>query len=166
MTHGKRRFRNLTHYRKKSSATARRPAQNKPSRRRLPKLNKRHRLNPHNIKALSAPHILAPHRVVPPNHIALCLGKTSPVAVIGPSRQLRLLPPHNPINLILALLSAVRTRHHVRPLLRLLIKKVPLFHTHLTWPAAPTSSRRPSAILPELPPLRQESCIISRSSKS
>src|SRR6266700_2673815 len=94
--------------------------------RRLPQSDKRHRLNSHNIEALPAPYILAPHRVIAANHVALRLGKTSPVAVIGPSRQLRLLSPHHPVNLILALLPAVRTRHHVRPLLRPLIKKVPL----------------------------------------
>jgi hypothetical protein len=109
----------------------------------LPKSDKRDRLDPHNIEALPAPNILAAHRVVAAHHIALRLGKTSPVAVIGPSRQLRLLPPHHPVNLILALLPAVWTRHHMRPLLRLLIKKVPLFHRHL---AGRRPARQPSPI--------------------
>ena len=132
-----------TDTRPKEVSRHRRSEQNKPLLRRPRKLDKRHRLYPHHVKALPAPHVLASHRVVPPNHVALCLGKTRPVTVVGPSRQLRLLPPHHPVNLILALLSTVRTCHHVRPLLRLLIKKVPLFHTHLAWPAAPASSRRP-----------------------
>jgi hypothetical protein len=107
------------------------PSKNKPSLRRLPKLDERYRLNPHHVETFPAPHILATHRVIAANHVALRLGKTSPVAVIGPSRQLGFLSPHHPVDLILTLLPTVRTRHHMRPLLRLFIKKVPLFHMHL-----------------------------------
>jgi hypothetical protein len=49
----------------------------------------------------------------------------------------------------------VRTSHHMRPLLRLLIKKVPLFHRHLAWWGS-SRSRPPSAILPDIPPRKQE----------
>jgi hypothetical protein len=109
--------------------------------RRLPPSNKRHRLDPHYIESFPAPHILAPHRVIAANHVTLRLGKTRPIAVIGPARQLRLLPPHHPVNLILPLLPAVRTCHHMRPLLRFFIKKIALFHTHLILSAA--RSRQP-----------------------
>src|SRR5271168_1525534 len=92
-------------------------------------LDKRHRLDPHDIEALPAPNVLASHRVVAADHIALRLCKTRPVAVIGPSRQLCLLSTHDPVDLVLPLLSTVRTGHHMRPLLCFFIEKIALFHT-------------------------------------
>ena len=112
----------------------------------LRQLNKRHRLNSRDIEPFPAANILASHHIVPPHHVALCLGKASPIAVISPARQLRLLPPHQPAQLILSLLATVRTRHYMHPLLCLLIEKIALFHP------APHRSRTnrtplPSAIL-------------------
>jgi hypothetical protein len=79
--------------------------------------NKRNRLNSHYIEPLPASHVLAPHGIIAPHHVALRLGETGPVAVIGSSRELRFLSPDNPVNLILSLLSAVGTGHHVSSLL-------------------------------------------------
>jgi hypothetical protein len=92
-------------------------------------LNKRHRLNAYYVKSLPAADILASHWVIAPHHVALRLGKTCPIAIIGSTRQLRLFSPHNPFNLILPLLPAVRTGHHMCTLLRPLIKKIAFFHT-------------------------------------
>jgi hypothetical protein len=91
-------------------------------------LNKRHRLDTHHIKPFAASNVLATHRVIPTHHITLRLGKTRPVAVIGTTWELRLLPPHYPFNLVVPLLPAVRTGHHMRSLFRPLIKKVAFFH--------------------------------------
>jgi hypothetical protein len=106
-------------------------------------------LNTHNIEAFSASDIFAPHRVIAPHHIALRLGKTSPVTIICPARQLRLLSPNDPLDLIFSLLPAVRTGHRMRTLLRPLIKKVPFFHIAPHW-------RVPELFL-DTPPL--QSCL-------
>jgi hypothetical protein len=99
-------------------------------------LNESHRLDSGDIKPFPAPHILAPNHVVPTHHIALRLGKTGPVAIIGSTRQLGLLSPYQPPQLILTLLPAVRTRHRMFPLFGPLIKKVALFHPSPRWSAA------------------------------
>jgi hypothetical protein len=103
-------------------------------------LNKRDRLDSDHIEALSAPDVFAAHRVIAPDHVALRLGESCPVAVIRSSRQLRFLSPHHPLNLILSLLPAVRTGHYMRTLLRPLIKKVALFHNAPRWPGPNRSS--------------------------
>jgi hypothetical protein len=121
-----------------------------------PILDKRHRLNPNHIEALSAPHILAPHRLIPPNHVALGLGKSSPVAVIGSSRQLRFLSPHHPFNLVLGLLSAMGTSHQMVLFLCLLIKKIAFFHPAPHHGRRPDPAAAPYAILPDMPPRKQE----------
>jgi hypothetical protein len=114
-------------------------------------------LDTNHIEPLPAPNVLAPHWVIAANHVALRLGKTRPVAVIGPSRQLRLLPSHDPVDLVLTLLATVRTGHYVRSLLCFFIEKIALFHAtphpvgSLLMPAA-----SPSAILPDFTPRRQE----------
>ena len=91
-------------------------------------LDKCHRLNPSHVEALPAPDILAPDQVVPTHHVALGLGEPCPVTVVGSARQLRFLTAHQPPQFIFGLLAAVRTRHHMRTLLRPLIKKITLFH--------------------------------------
>jgi len=101
---------------------------------RLFTLDERDRLNPDHIKPFPAPDILAAHWVIAPDHVALCLGETRPVAVISPAWQLRFLSAHNPLDLILSLLPAVRTGHHMRTLLWPFIKKIALFHAHLVGP--------------------------------
>jgi hypothetical protein len=96
-------------------------------------LDKRYRLNSHDIEAFSAPDILAAHRIIASDHVALRFGKTSPVAVVGSARQLRFFPPHDPLDLILSLLPAVRTSHHMRTLFRPLFKKISFFHAAPRW---------------------------------
>jgi hypothetical protein len=85
-------------------------------------------LDAYNVKPFAAPNVFAAHRVVTPHHVALCLGKTSAVAVIGAPGELRLLPPHNPLNLVIPLLPTVWTGHYMRSLFCPLIKKITLFH--------------------------------------
>ncbi|HXC96240.1 MAG TPA: hypothetical protein VNU92_11095 [Edaphobacter sp.] len=80
--------------------------------RRVPKLlDEGNRLNSDNIESFSAPYVLASHGVVTPDHVALGLGKAGPIAVIGSSGKLCLLSSYNPVDLVLGLLAAMRTRH-------------------------------------------------------
>ncbi len=80
------------------------------------------------IEALPAPDILAPHRIITSHHVALRLGEPCFIAVICSTRQLCLLPPHNPLHLVLARLPAVRTGHRVGTRFWSLVKKIALFH--------------------------------------
>jgi hypothetical protein len=86
-------------------------------------------LDSDNIETLPAADILASHRVVTADHVTLRLRKACPVAIVCSPWQLGLLPAYDPVNLVLPLLPAVRTGHHMGSLLCLLIKKVPFFHT-------------------------------------
>jgi hypothetical protein len=120
-------------------------------------LNKRYRLDSYHVETFSAADVLAPHGVIAPHHIALCLSKTRAIAIVGSARQLRFFSSNDPFNLILSLLPAVRTGHHMRTLLLPLIKKIAFFHT------APRGlvpglipGYAPSAILPDITPRRQE----------
>jgi hypothetical protein len=125
-------------------------------------LNKGYRLDTHDVEAFPAANIFATHRIVAPDHIALRFGEACPVAVIGSSGQLRLFSPYHPLDLILSLLPAVGTGHHMRTLFRSLIKKIALFHASPLRSAPGRSGRDGhSAILPDSTPLRQESCIIT-----
>jgi hypothetical protein len=92
------------------------------------RLDKGDGLNAGNLKSLTAADILASDHVVPANHVALGLGEAGAVSVIGSAGQLILFSPHDPPELVLALLSAVRAGHGVGPLFRTLIEKVPFFH--------------------------------------
>jgi hypothetical protein len=85
-------------------------------------------LDTHNVKPLAAANVLATHWIVSPHHVALCLGKASAVAVICTPGELRLLSPHDPLNLVIPLLPTVWTGHYMRSLFRPLVKKVALFH--------------------------------------
>jgi hypothetical protein len=91
-------------------------------------LDKRDGLDTDYVKPLAAANVFAAHWVIPPHHVALCFGKTRPVAVISATRELRFLAPYHPFNLVIALLPTVRTGHYVRPLFRPLVKKITLFH--------------------------------------
>jgi hypothetical protein len=91
-------------------------------------LDKCHRLNPNNVETFAAPNVLAPHGIVTSHHIALGLSKTCTVAIVGSSWQLCFFPSYNPLHLIIPLLSAVRTRHHMGTLLWPFVEKVPFFH--------------------------------------
>src|SRR5690349_16289945 len=91
-------------------------------------LKERDGLKTYYLEPLATPDILAPDQVISAHHIALRLRKPSPVAFIGAPRNLALFPAHNPADLVIAGLAAVRTSQRVRSLLRPLVKKVPLFH--------------------------------------
>jgi hypothetical protein len=121
-------------------------------------------LDPGYIEPFPAPDIFAPDHIVATHHIALRLGKASAVAIIGSTRQLGLLSPHQPTQLILSLLSAVWTGHRMLALFGPFIKKITLFHPAPRWSRRIPPSR-PLAILHEATPSKQESCIITMSFK-
>jgi hypothetical protein len=102
-------------------------------------LNKRDRLNSDHIEAFAATDVFAAHRVVATDHVALGFGKSGAVAIIGSPRQLCLLPPYDPFDLILPLLPAVRTCHDMGTLFRPLVKKISFFHKS---PLGPHSGER------------------------
>src|SRR5580658_155883 len=72
-------------------------------------LQKRDALHAGNLKSLSAAHVLAHHHVVPPQHIRLRFRKLRPIAIVGPGGQILLLHAHQPLDLVLRRLMAVRT---------------------------------------------------------
>src|SRR5208282_6048199 len=79
------------------------------TRRRQAILEKRDALHARNLKALAAAHVLAHQHVVAPQHVGLRLGELGAVALVRPRRQTLLLHPHQPLDLILRRLMAVRT---------------------------------------------------------
>src|SRR5271170_4347425 len=91
-------------------------------------LDKSHRLDASHIKPLPAADVLAAYKVVPSHHITLGLGKPGAVPVISSTRQLSLLPPHQPGQLVLPLLPAMRAGHDKSTLFRPFIKKMAHFH--------------------------------------
>lgn len=92
-------------------------------------------LNSGDIKPFSAAHILAADHVVPADHVALGLGETGPIAVVGPAWQLSFFSPNQPAQLVFSLLSTVRARHGVRALFGPFIKKIAFFHPAPRWSA-------------------------------
>jgi hypothetical protein len=92
------------------------------------RLDESYGLNSGHIESLSATDIFAPHHIVTTNHIALCLGESRTVPVVGSPWHLGFFAPYQPAQLIFFLLSAMRTGHPVRTLFRPLIEKISLFH--------------------------------------
>src|ERR1700687_2043156 len=72
-------------------------------------LQKRDALPAHNLKSLAAAQVLAHHHVVSPQHVRLRLGELRAVTIVGPRRQTLLLHAHQPMDLILRPLMAMRT---------------------------------------------------------
>jgi len=87
------------------------------------------------FKPFSAAHILAADHVVSADHVALGLGETGPIAVVGPAWQLSFFSPNQPAQLVFSLLSTVRARHGVRALFGPFIKKIAFFHPAPRWSA-------------------------------
>lgn len=59
-------------------------------------IQERDRLDSGNFKALAAAYVLAHDHVVATHHVRLRLGKLGAVALVGASRELLLLGPHQP----------------------------------------------------------------------
>jgi hypothetical protein len=85
-------------------------------------------LNAGDLEALAAADVLAHHHVVTAQHVGLCLGKLRSIAFVDPRRQTLFLRAHQPLNLILRCLMAVRTIQCRGLLVRTFIKKIALFH--------------------------------------
>ena len=72
-------------------------------------LQKRNALYTCNLEALAAAHVLAHHHVISTQHIRLRLGKLCAIAIVCPRREIFLLHTHQPLDLILRRLMAMRT---------------------------------------------------------
>ena len=59
-------------------------------------IQKCHRLDPGNFKALAATQVLAHDHIVAANHVRLRFGKLGTVALVSASGELLLLGPHQP----------------------------------------------------------------------
>jgi hypothetical protein len=93
-------------------------------------LQKRDALDARNLKSLSAAHVLAHHHVVSPQHVRLRLGELRAVAIVRPRGQTFLLHAHQPLDLILRRLMAMRTTQICRLLIGLFVKKFALIHKY------------------------------------
>ena len=65
---------------------------------------------------------------ITPDHIALGLGKACAVTLIGSAGNLLFLASHQPADLVLGRLPAVRAGHGVGSLFRPFIKEIAFFH--------------------------------------
>jgi hypothetical protein len=60
------------------------------------------------FEAFAAANVAAGYEVISAHHVGLGFGEAGPVSFIGVAGQLRPFAPHNPIDLVLAGLAAVR----------------------------------------------------------
>jgi hypothetical protein len=91
-------------------------------------LQKCDRLHSGHVEPLATANVLARGQIVPAHHIGLRLGESRPVALIGTTAKLCLLPADEPSKFIFVRLTAVWARQQVGALLRLFVEKVALFH--------------------------------------
>src|SRR6185369_3670155 len=89
---------------------------------------KRHGLDAGDLKPLAATHVLAHKHVVFADHIGTRLGELGLVALVGAAGELLPLGSHEPRNLVVASLAAMRAGQVVRLLLLSLVVKIALFH--------------------------------------
>jgi hypothetical protein len=83
------------------------------------------------VEPLAAAHVLAHHDIIFPQHIGASLREAGPVALVGAPRQLPLLGPNKPHDLILGGLVAMRTIQIGRFFISLFIEKIAFFHAGL-----------------------------------
>lgn len=91
-------------------------------------IQKRHRLDSGHFKALAAADVFAHDHVVAADHIGLGLGEFGAVALVGAAGELLLLGAHQPCELILASLTAVRARKRMGLPGFLFVEKIALVH--------------------------------------
>ena len=72
-------------------------------------LQKRYALHACNLKALAAAQVLAHQHIVSPQHVRLRFCELRPVAIVRSRRQVLFLHAHQPLDLILRRLMAMRT---------------------------------------------------------
>src|SRR5262249_30621127 len=77
-------------------------------------LKKCHGLDAGDLEALAAAHVLADHHVVTAQHVGLRFRELGPIAIVGTRRQRLFLGAHQPLNLVLRSLMAVRTVQRCR----------------------------------------------------
>jgi hypothetical protein len=80
------------------------------------------------IEAFAATDILAGEYIIGANHVTLGLGETGAIPFVCVAAELVLLTAHEPPDLILAWLTAVRTGQGVGSLLGAFVEKVAFFH--------------------------------------
>jgi hypothetical protein len=80
------------------------------------------------FKSLAAADVATGDEVVFSHHVGLSLGETGAVSLVGVSGQLGPFAPHDPVDLVVAGLAAVRTNEGVCPLLIGFGKKIAFFH--------------------------------------
>ena len=85
-------------------------------------------LHGRDVETLPATHVLAHHDIVFAEHVGAGLGEAGPVAVIGPRREVALLGPDQPADLVLGGLVTVRAIEICRLLVGPLVEKIALFH--------------------------------------
>ena len=85
-------------------------------------------MQPADLKPLSAPHVLADHHVVAPDHISSRLRESGFIAFVGAAGELLLLRPDQPLHFVIVRLVAMRTIQVVLLLFRPFVVKVALFH--------------------------------------
>src|SRR5208282_2434497 len=91
-------------------------------------LQKRDALHARNLEALAAAHVLAHHHVVPTQHVRLRFGEFRAVAIVRAWREALLLHAHQPLDLILRRLMAMRTTQICRLFIGPFVKELTLIH--------------------------------------
>ena len=94
-------------------------------------LEKGYSLDAGDLEALATADVLARQLIVLADHVALPLGKPGPVALIGAAGHLGLLTAHQPADLVLVRLAAMRAGESMGLLLRLFVVKITFFHALL-----------------------------------
>ena len=93
-------------------------------------IQKRHRLDSGNFKALAATDVFTHDHIVAANHIGLRLGELGAIALVGAAGELLLLGPHQPCKFVFTSLTAVGTRERVCLLGFFFVEKIAFVHHH------------------------------------
>jgi hypothetical protein len=92
------------------------------------RLDEGYGLDAGDVEAFAAPDVFAADEVVAADHVALCLGETGAVALVGTAPELGFLAADEPGDLVLALLAAMGAGHGVIAGFGAFVEKVFLFH--------------------------------------
>ena len=108
-------------------------------------IQKRYRLNSRHLKPFAAADVLAHHHIFAAHHVGLGLGELGAVALVGPRRKRFFLGTHQPGQLILVDLPAMRAVQGMGLFGFLLVKKITLVHPIYYQPQR---TRRATKIFP------------------
>src|SRR3954468_19268220 len=100
---------------------------------------KNHGLQPGNLEALAAAHVLATHNVIFAHHVRACLSETGAVAFVGAAGKLALFCAHQPGDFVIGGLMAVRAVQIGRLLFWALIEKFAFIHWLILGSSAPVA---------------------------